>query len=268
MPYVPKNKRKPRKPRTTNRKSTNKTFKKRVKAIISSLAEDKQAYLSLDESALVTFNSAINNTAEMLQIVPNIIDGAGENQRIGDKIKPTSLKIQGYIRFVPNVTGNTSGSASGVCQVGVRLFIVSLKTKSNYTEVISSATPLNSLLRKGGTNTAFTGVISDLFAPINNDLWTLHHSKVFYLTQSFNNFGTNVGYWETDIKNQIKFFKYNLKVKSKTFKYDDGTSSSLLPTNYAPIMLLGYTYLNAQTPDVIAANCGLFYNSILTYEDM
>lgn len=272
MVYYPRNRRNVKsKRKVTKSKSVRKpkgVFKKKVQAVIRSMAEDKTAYTSLDESTLVTFNSAINNTAEILQIVPNIAEGSAENQRIGDRIKPTSLTISGYIRFNPVLTGNINPATPGVCQVGVRLFIVSLKSKSNLTEVQASAAPLNQLLKKGGTNVGFTGLISDLQAPVNTDLWTLHHSKVFYLSQSYNNYATQVGYWETDISNQIRFFKHSLKVKSKTFNYDDGTSSSLQPTNYAPVMLLGYSYLNGQTPDAVAANCGLFYNSILTYEDM
>lgn len=272
MVFYPRNRRNVKRKSATKRKSVVRrakgNFKKKVQQVIKSMAEDKTAYHSLDESSLVTFNSAINNTAEILQIVPSIAEGTGENQRVGDRIKPTSLTIQGYIRFNPIITGAIPAGSAGVCQVGVRMFIVSLKSKSNLTEVQSSITPFNQLLKKGGTNVGFTGLISDLFAPVNTDLFVCHHSKVFYLTQTYNNYATQVGYWETDISKQLKFFKHTLKVKSKTLNYDDGTSSSLQPTNYAPVMLLGYSYLNAQTPDVVAANCGLFYSTQMTYEDM
>lgn len=241
---------------------------KTIKSVVSRMAEDKTAYTSISETTPLTFNSAINNTAEILQIVPNVAPGTEENQRVGDKIKPTRLRVNGYVRVVPNVSGTISGTNNGITQVGVRLFVVSLKSKSNFDDVASSATPLSSLLKKGGTNVGFTGLISDLMAEVNTDLWTVHEDRVMYLTQTYNNYATQVGYWETDISKQIAFFDFDLAVKSRVFNYDDNTSSGLQPTNYAPIMLLGYCYLNGQSPDTVATNVGLFYQSTLKYQDM
>lgn len=240
---------------------------KTIKNVVDRMAEDKTAYTSISETTPLTFNSAINNTAEILQLVPNIAPGSEENQRIGDRIKPKRLSISGYVRVVPNVGGNIETTAR-ITQVAVRLFVVSLKSKANFDDVASSATPLASLLKKGGTNVGFTGLISDIQAEVNTDLWTVHEDRVMYLTQTYNNFATQVGYWETDISKQIQFFNFDLAVKSRTFNYDDSISSGLQPTNYAPIMLLGYSYLNGGAPDTVATNVGLFYQSTLKYQDM
>lgn len=63
-----------------------KSFASRVAAVIRRQAETKTAYTSNSESALTTFNSGIDSTADLQQVIPNIADGPGENQRVGDKI--------------------------------------------------------------------------------------------------------------------------------------------------------------------------------------
>ena len=37
------------------------------------------------------------------------------------------------------------------------------------------------IVKKGGTQTAFTGVVSDLYAPINNDAITTYYDKLIYI---------------------------------------------------------------------------------------
>lgn len=240
-------------------------FKKKVMSVINSVAEDKVMYTSNNESALVNFNSGITTVSDMCQILPNNNDGVNENNRIGDELRLKTFNVKGYLRVIPVASGPTGNA---ICQVGVRMMILSLKKAPSWDLVQSSAAPLSSLLRAGGASKGFTGLISDLFAPINTDLFTTHYNKVHYCTQEFVNRDTTAGYWSSDIKNQIKFFNINLKVKDKKLTYDDDTNGGLLPTNYAPFLCIGYSYLNGGTGDVVAANVGLHYQSHITFQDM
>lgn len=258
---------------TTNSKKTKKskkdtkvkTLEKIIDKKIDSRLESKILYHNPSESILVNFNSVINSTGDYLQLVPNCSPGDEENQRDGDEITVKNFFVKGYIRFNPILTGNIANV--GVCQVGVRMMILSLKKASSQDLVQSSSTPLNSLLRRGATTVGFSGQISDLHNEINTDLFTVHHNKVFYMSQSYNNYATQVGYWETDIQNQIKFFSFKMKCKNKVLQYDDDSNGGLTPTNYCPFMLIGYCYLNNQVADVVATNLGLNYQTYLYYKD-
>lgn len=253
--------------KTTKAKMTEKQIKKLIDKRINKNIEDKEAYhvINTGETTLTDFNSQINSTADMQQLIPNISVGASENQRIGNQITAKSLYVSGYFKFKPSVIPN----ATNYPNVCVRLMILSLKTAPNYTEANETSTPLNSLLRKGGTTSAYLGKLSDIFAPINTDLFTVHHNSVSYLTQSIylQPSGATVASVSADLKNTVKFFDIKLKLKNKILKYDDTTSSGLLPTNYGPFMLLGYTYLDGSSPDLLNTACGMFYTTSLKYQD-
>lgn len=256
-----------RKPRKAYRKITPKpSLLQTVKSVVHSMSETKHAYHATSNSTLTYFNSGINSTGDMLQIIPNISQGTSDNARIGDQIRSHNLNLRGYLKLDINTSG---ASNSDLTAVMVRLFVVSLKTKPNYTEATSSATPLSGLLKKGGTTTAFTGVLSDIYAPVNTDLWTVHHDKRFYLSQSmiqnFNN--TTNAIVPLDIRNTVRFFNLNIKCKNKLLKYDSNVSSGVLPSNYGPIFMLGYSFLNAASPDVVSARVGVQYDTTLSYED-
>jgi len=69
------------------------------------------------------------------------------------------------------------------------------------------------------------------------------------------------------LKNTIKFFNFSLKVKNKLLRYDSAVGSDVEPTNYAPFICLGYTFLDGTSPDTVSTNVSLSYDSVLTYED-
>lgn len=253
------------------KKGVNKKMEKAVLEIVRAenhkQAETKQAYHSINgsSSAMTYFNSGITSSGDMLQVLPYISQGSGDNQRIGDQINTQSLKISGYIRYLPN-TENYEQSAFS--HVVARLMVVSLKYRSAYPDSAGSTAPLSGLLKKGGTATAFTGVLSDIFAPINTDLWTKHHNEVFYLSQPLLVQPGTAGQttMPLDVKNLVKFFNINIPCK-KTLKYDNNVTSGSSATNFAPMLLLGYAYLNGDAPDTVTSNLGMYYTSILNYED-
>lgn len=242
------------------------TLLQAVKSVVHSMTETKHAYHTTSNAALTYFNSGINSTGDMLQIIPNISQGTSDHNRIGDQIRSHNLNLRGYLKLDINTSG---ASNSDLTAVMVRLFVVSLKSKPNYTEASSSATPLSGLLKKGGTTVGFTGVLSDIYAPVNTDLWTVHHDKRYYLSQSqIQNFNsTTNAIVPLDVKNTVRFFNLNIKCKNKLLKYDSNVSSGLLPANYGPIFMLGYSFLNSASPDVLSARVGVQYDSMLSYED-
>lgn len=264
-PSVSVSKPKTRRTRTKKTKASKKLVKI-IKNVIHQEAETKQAYTSIGDS-LVFYNSGINSSGDILSVLPSISKGSDDNQRIGDQIRAMSLNIKGYIKL--NI--GSSLNQSSLPNVIARLFVVSLKTQSNFTGASGATGALSGLLKKGGTTTAFSGVLSDIYAPVNTDLWTVHADKKFYLSQDYLQ---QVSTTQTsqivarDIRNTVKFFNIKVKCKNKLLKYDSNITSGLLPVNFAPIIMLGYAYLDGSSPDVLYSNIGLQYDSVFNYEDM
>lgn len=246
--------------RSLKRKSLVRTIKK----VIHSQVETKQAYTTSGNS-LIQFNSGITVNADYQTLLPSITNGSGDFNRIGDQIRAQSLIVKGYIKFEPT---NPNTFIRNPCVIA-RLFILSLKKNQFIGDVQTQTTALVGLLKKGGTTSQWTGVLSDIYAPVNTDLFTVHMDKKYYLNQT--NYTTIGGpasaVFPSDIKNTVKFFSHSLKVKNKLLRYDANFNSGLNPINYAPFMLLGYAYLDGTTPDTLASPLGLHYDVVFNYED-
>lgn len=248
--------------RSANKKTA---LQREVKKIVSRLQETKKAFYSSGES-LVKFNSGINAAGDMLQLVPNINQGTDEAQRIGNKIRAHSLRVKGYVKLDVNDVEDSTKLPSVAC----RLMVVSMKTRPCYFDATGTPGTLATLLEKGQTTVGFTGVLSDLYAPINTDVFTVHSDQTFYLNQSFINvIGASAPSIRVtqDIQNTVKFFDIDIKCKNKTLQYDVDVGSGLFPTNWGPFMVLGYSYLDGSAADVLDTKLGLQYDSVLSYED-
>lgn len=265
-PYKSKRKSKAVKKRTSFKKrSSNKAVtKNEVLKMIEKRAETKQAFTS---SNATFFNSGVSGDGDMIQILPNIAKGTSDNQRIGDQITAQSMTIKGFVRFLPQPTTTVNTAHYG--HVAIRLMVLSLKTGPNYNAALIQAASLGSLLKKGGTTVGFTGAISDVYAPINTDLFTKHYNKVFYVTQSYviTGDGTTNPKVAIDVSKLVKFFNIKVPCKKKVLKYDSSLSSDLLPSNFAPFLCAGYCYMNGDAPDYTTTNLQVSYDVELNYED-
>lgn len=262
-----KNIRKNRKPTAAKKAAVRKpikTFTKMVNQVIQSKAEDKQTFHT-SGSSLLLFNSAISVVGDMLQVMPGMIKGINENERIGEKVMGKSLSVRGHV-MLPTI--NRGIEEPGVSNVICRLFCVSLKSKSLFTDAIGTSVPLQSLLLKGGAATGFTGLLSDIYAPVNRNIFTVHYDKKFYLSQDYiNTLGAaTTGIVSVNTREAVKFFNFQVKCK-QVMKYDDSQATGTYPVNFAPIMLLGYSFLDGSAPDTISTNVGMCYDTIFTYED-
>jgi len=222
-------------------------------SIIHKQSESKQAFTSFPP---VYFNSGISVIGEMLQILPNISGAVADNARVGDQIRGQRLVVKGALQ-IPTSTTQYSNS-----RIAVRLFIVQPKMFGSLGAVTASPTWLSTLLKKGGTSTAFTGVMSDLWAPVNTDAVTKYYDKIFYLDSAY----VNVAGTATT-GNSVKFFTKRLQMKNKLLKYDSSVDSGLTPTQYNPVMLCGYVHMDGSGPDTLTTAVSLQFDSIFDYED-
>lgn len=245
--------------RRIRRKKPSKKLVKTIQRVINKNAESKIANFNTGNT-LLAFNSGINLVTDMRQVLPNIAKGTSVNERAGDQLMCQSLVIKGYIKANIQSTAGVPSSST----ILVRLMVVSLKTRSNYSDASASSSPLNSLIRKGGTTTTFAGNISDINAELNTEIWTKHYDRKFYLTQDF--LVTAAG--NNNVKNTVKFFNIRLKCRRKLLKYDDSISSGLLPTNYGPMLMVGYSYMDGAAPDTGTNAVGIYYDVDMTYQDL
>lgn len=255
--------------RRVSKKTASKAFVRNVKQIVSSLQETKQAFHNSGNS-LTFFNSGIDSAGDMLQVIPTISQSVLDNGRIGDQIRAKSLNIRGYLKLNINAASGTAGDSTTLPNVIARLMVVTIKSRLNYPDAAGAPVFLNTLLKKGGTTVGFTGLLSDINAPINTDVFTVHADRKFYLNQSYvNSIGASVPsqYLAQDIRNTVKFFNLRVRCKNKLLKYDEDVGSGIYPSNFAPIMLLGYSYLDGSSPDTLSTNLGMQYVTTLNYED-
>lgn len=246
------------------RKGRKSNFVKAVKKVISEQTETKHAHITTGNN-LVFFNSGITSSGDMLQIVPNIAQGTADNQRIGDQIRGQKLTINGYVRLGLNSENIEDRSSTNII---CRMMIVSLKSRNGYYQDAANSAFLSLLLKKGGTTSAFNGNLGDINAEINREVFTVHADKKFYLTQNLIAQSGTAGLSTVslDTRGIIKFFKINVPCK-KLMRYDSGLASGLQPTNFAPMLLLGYATLDGSSPDVLVTQVGLNYTTDFAYED-
>lgn len=251
-------KRKFRKGRT--KKRSRKTFAKRVGAIINKGRETKEVYNNL---AQTSFNSGIDSAGDVIRILPNMANGLGEAQRIGNQVQALSLTVKGAIIYNPSA--GQFGTYSNT-RLGIRMMIVQPKAYSSYDAIQANATTwLPQLLRKGLTQTAFTGVLDDLWAPINTEAITKYYDKVFMMTSPLQS--TAVGY--TEFLGSTKLFSKTFKFKGagKVLRYDPDFNANILPTNYAPCIIIGYTHMDGSAPDTLSTAIQMNFTSFLNYKD-
>lgn len=243
------------------RKTTIKDVQRIVRKEIHKDVETKQAFNTIGSGqSLVNFAPGITNTAGNVNwLIPNIANGTGTNDRIGDKVRPQSIKVSGYVRL-QNATGAGTVLLSNVA---LRMMIVSMKNVNSYDQASSvMSLNLDNLLRRGALTSPFKGYLEDLHSPINTEIWTVHKNRVIYLNQP--NMASLSG--QQDLQNTVRFFSYTQRFKNKQWRYDDSYNADLLPTNQILYCLMGYVYLNGSTPTT-TANMGVYLNTVLNYED-
>lgn len=237
--------------------SPTKAFARKVQKVIHADVETKQQYHIM---APTNFNSGIDAAGDAIRVLPNIIQGTGENNRIGNQLKAQSLIIKGCVSWSPSI-GSFGTFANA--RLGVRLFVIQPRNYSEIGEVLANtATWMPTLLQKGGVAAPFTGAINDLWAPLNSDAFIKYYDRVFMLTGTYQS--TAVGM--TQLLGATKMFNINLKCRNKTLKYENSISSGN-PMNYAPVFCIGYAHLDGSGPDTVSTAITVQWDSVINYED-
>lgn len=269
MPFYPKRRKYARKPRAKRpyKKRAQKLSKPMTKAIQKIIHKDVETKTAYTQQYNTFFNSAINSSGDILPLIPSIANGTGDANKIGDQIRGQKLRIRGNL--MTRFTGATGTTYYNNCRVGVRLMIVQPKMFSNLGAIQAFATTWQAtLLKKGATTTGFTGIIPDLYADINRDAITVYYDKVFYVQNPYST--AVLGSPQTNLlmpTGTCKFFSKTINLKNKLLRFDSTIDSGLTPTNFNPVAILGYCYLDGSSPDAVTTQIAMSFDSNFDYED-
>lgn len=260
MAYINKRRKYAAKKRAAPRRKAvskpSKTLVKQVQSIIAKNVEDKSVYLS---GAATAYNSVISVAADINFLLPDVSQGTGEGNRIGDQIKAKKFVLNGLINM-----NLTFGGSTNATRLGVRVFMVQPKLFMDRSAISANfASWLPYLLRKGNTGVPFGGTVSDLYAPVNTEMITCYYDKIHYLSIPY--MLTQAGQQETAYS--YRHFRKEFKLKNKKLLYDSGYSSNNQPSNYSPVMLIGYAHLDGSNADQINSQISLSWSTLLDYED-
>lgn len=265
MPYDRKNKKggRSRRPyvRRSRKQSAKGNFKKRVLDVMRGQLETKEAYHALPPT---DFNSFVNTSSDILQVIPSISKGTNDNNRIGDQIRPQKMKLKAIIQLLPQ----DNSQPNAYRKIWYRFVVLTPKPFANLGSATANfATWAGSILKKGGTTTGLNGDIVDYSADFNHDMVTVHYQKKGFLNQgAFYGAAASGVVYPSD--NVVHFFDKTFTFgKNTVWKYDDSVSAGLVPSHTAMLAVLTYGFVDGSAADSLSTRVRLQFTSTLEYED-
>lgn len=232
---------------------TKATISTLVKNLINKKAETK--YVSHTVEYQTAHNSAIT-AGDIIPIMPQVVQGDGDYERLGDSVKPLSLRLRGLLSMNRNAVDSNQ-------VLLVRVLVLSAKAyKSTAGVSANTGTIFNNLLKPNDDTATsvgpWTGDQRQLSWPVNADAYKVHYDKVFRIAPS-----TPEGIEE----NPASYARWSCKIKTPANLDFDNASSANYPTNFAPFLAIGYCYADGTGPDLVATKIVSYANSYLKYKD-
>jgi hypothetical protein len=143
-----------------------------VKSAIVRQAEKKSSMQSGSNIPIVTANAT---SPAFIELTPNVSQGVGQANRIGNKITVTKGEVRGHINLLPyNNTTNPSGPP-----VLIKMWLCRYKTAN--TTSIAGTNVTNGFFDTGNAITGFNGTMQDMNLFPNTDSWSVLKTKTFKL---------------------------------------------------------------------------------------
>lgn len=245
------------------KRATKPTFDKRVKAVISRMAENK----------IQNYRGTINVRAQTstgwdTTVIPctpftaflSIPQGVSQGERVGNTIRVKKLKFSGVLRPLPyNATSNPEPTPLFVK-------IMWMTRKDSPMEIFTS---MSDLLQFGGSSESPGFQLVNLQRPINLDEWTVHTHRTYKLGYSAYNgisSDTNYQFYENNDFKMNQFVNVDLtKYCVKNIKFDD---NSVNPTTRNICMYAMVYRADSGTPAITDLPAALDFNLDFEYEDV
>lgn len=181
---------------------------------------------------------------QLFDVLPGIGEGTAEFQRTGTKVSPTRHTVDLDLRFnqiQPDVSGATS-LADCAWDITAHVWYGYAKRFNNEADVIANAALLlNQQFEDGqGNTTRWKGDPLADFTKLNTEVFSLKHKAVrMYRPLGTQNDATIAGGVTTYFPQNMRS-RMTLSFKPpKSLLYSE---ISLLPENYAPIVIIGYCH--------------------------
>lgn len=223
---------------------------KLMRTLISKDTENKEVGWRIDDHL---HNSPITAN-ECYSIVQDIPEGTDGDTRLGDRIKPRRLVVQGDVCINPEYNPDTR-------VMYVRVIMASQKNwkqAGSTTGNIDTAHLLRPADATVGSETNFDGTITKLRYPVNDNKFRVYYDKVFKLIPTSSASGFPL------LQAQFSFKKVFKKLPA-SFTFDAGAGD--YPNNFAPFIAIGYCYADGSLPDTTQTRVQTRVWSKLTYED-
>lgn len=231
-----------------------------VKKMLGRQMENKMTIFDVTDTS---HNSSISN-ADCYPLIGPIPQGTDNWNRIGDKIKPKYMKVQGFVALNLDAAHNSPAQGGGYAFAGgvfsspMIVRVIAFTQNDIKSATNGSSVDVSHLLRSSsGNDVAFNGYAEDLLRPVNTDKFKVIKDKQIQLVPLPGQ--TVDGAYKTYAR-----FSFKVKVPS-TFKYD--AASANVPNNYAPFIALGYSYPNGSSPDVGTTPVRFVVKTTLVWED-
>jgi len=229
-------------------------------------------------------NQTITTVAGDVKVVlPYVLAGNEDWQRIGNKISPLSLRIQGTTKISLAQISTPLFAPTDIYAV---LYVLQSKTIKSYSNFLNTvAGPQENLRLDGllkteeGNTIAFDGSVWASRLPVAEQNFTLLTKKVFRLRYA-GLVGGGATPGAASIANSHDYVaNWSLNVKPgkhmpKVLTYPEGGTTGILPptanspTNFAPFMVMGFYFADGSLPGPPTVRLENTYTSLLRYKDM
>lgn len=212
----------------TKKSYPRKNFVKSVKKIVHGMAENKTIINATALTDVVPMSAAQYTS---LNLIPNsVLQGAPNNQRIGNQITLVSNYLRMYFTLKPYVLGtNPFQSPVQVC-----LWVYSFKTANAFSIQAATVQDLvsNNLFQSNNTSVGTQKTVQDLLFAPNNEIITVH-KKVMFTLNTPTSAASSTGF--NSDGHPYKFINLNLSKYVKKITYNDTAAG---PTNKNLYMLI------------------------------
>lgn len=261
--------------RRATKSGKRKPLRKKAKAKkANKLVTKRQLYRAINRSietkivtatySLTAFNSGISAAGDLITVLPGIVTGTNQNDRIGMSVKPTRLVIRGYIVY------NTASSYNYVDAklLGARLLCFQDKATRAYQNAISNY----NLLETGGSGATFTGTPLNYLQPVNRDQFQIFADRRMKILKPFGYTNSSSPMFDTAMQSVDGsiFRPFTIVLTQKhmpAYLKFDHTDSPSYPVNFAPYLACGYCDLLNSTPDVTNTQLSITFTSTLYFKD-
>lgn len=219
---------------------------------------DETKYYAKDLLVNQALDAAIHTPGtDMVPLVPPIVAGTGESQRVGRTVAPTKCRVDINVAFRQSNLGTENlPSESYANQIYVAMYVLRSKVYKNWNQFQASTQYLRLLDNGDSTSTSFgyqtgtppvwTADARDLMKPIETSEFTLLRKRIVKLTKNSGlvDSGPSATMATAFTPNlQTTSYKGSFTYKLPKLQYDDtNTDMNGFPTNTAVFLAVGYTY--------------------------